>query len=320
MLSSRYYVYYATLGLTALVLVLGATVQSHLLWLLPVVAPLALLGTWDLVQTRHSVLRNYPILAHMRFLCEGIRPELRQYFFESNLSGTPFSREQRTLVYERAKNQEAKMPFGTELDLYAPEAYAAAVSDAAKAGDVAVVLVPGTAMGRDVAARAAARLESVCATDLIEVKVEADGTLRGQRPVYSGKALARVAIRGARPAFATLRPNVFDPAEPDPSRTAEVTPLELSVPILAGGLIAHGATRRAGGAEPAQRAGTLFAAGLITGEALMGIFIAIPIVMAGRADVIALGEGLQFGGWLGLTMLAGVALLMYRTVSWLGVA
>jgi glutamate synthase domain-containing protein 2 len=119
MLSSRYYLYYATLGLTALLLVLGVTVQAHLLWLLPVTAPLALLGTWDLAQTRHSVLRNYPILAHMRFLFEGIRPELRQYFFESNLSGTPFSREQRTLVYERAKNQEAKMPFGTELDLYA---------------------------------------------------------------------------------------------------------------------------------------------------------------------------------------------------------
>ncbi len=121
MMSSRYVAYHTTLVLSFLALVLGAIVDAHFLWPLLVTGPLAALGTWDLVQTRHSVLRNYPILAHMRFLFEGIRPELRQYFFESNLSGTPFSREQRTLVYERAKDQEAKMPFGTELDLYAED-------------------------------------------------------------------------------------------------------------------------------------------------------------------------------------------------------
>ena len=113
MLSSRYYFYYAPLALSLASLALGVGVNGHFFWLLPVTAPLGLLGTWDLIQTRHSVLRNYPILAHMRFIFEGIRPELRQYFFESNLSGTPFSREQRTLVYERAKDQEAKLPFGT---------------------------------------------------------------------------------------------------------------------------------------------------------------------------------------------------------------
>ncbi len=121
MLGSRYYVYYATSALALLALVLGLSVNDHFLWAVLVLGPLAALGTWDLVQSGHSVLRNYPILAHMRFLFEGIRPELRQYFFESNLSGTPFSREQRTLVYERAKDQEAKLPFGTELDPYAED-------------------------------------------------------------------------------------------------------------------------------------------------------------------------------------------------------
>ncbi len=57
----------------------------------------------------------------------------------------------------------------------------------------------------------------------------------------------------------------------------------------------------------------LFAAGLITGEALMGIFIAIPIVTSGRADVLALPEGLQFGGWLGLAIVGWLALSLYRT-------
>jgi uncharacterized oligopeptide transporter (OPT) family protein len=95
-------------------------------------------------------------------------------------------------------------------------------------------------------------------------------------------------------------------------------PLELSVPIFVGGLIAHLVERRLGvhgdnpDAERAKRNGVLFAAGLITGEALMGIFIAIPIVMSGRADVLALGASLQFGEWLGLVVVGALAFWLYR--------
>jgi putative OPT family oligopeptide transporter len=95
-------------------------------------------------------------------------------------------------------------------------------------------------------------------------------------------------------------------------------PLELSVPIFCGGLIAHLVERRLGirddsaAAERAKQGGILFAAGLITGEALMGIFIAIPIVMSGRADVLALGSGLQFGEGLGLAVVAALAFALYR--------
>ena len=64
---------------------------------------LTAVGTNDLVQKRHSVLRNYPIMAHLRFLLEHIRPEMRQYFFESETDGAPFSRDRRALVYQRAK-------------------------------------------------------------------------------------------------------------------------------------------------------------------------------------------------------------------------
>jgi putative OPT family oligopeptide transporter len=93
-------------------------------------------------------------------------------------------------------------------------------------------------------------------------------------------------------------------------------PLDLSVPIFLGGLIAHLVERKLGGPEAAERAGRngmLFAAGLITGEALMGIIIAIPIVMSGRADVMALPASLQFGGWLGLVVVGWLALWLYRT-------
>jgi putative OPT family oligopeptide transporter len=95
-------------------------------------------------------------------------------------------------------------------------------------------------------------------------------------------------------------------------------PLELAVPIFLGGLLAWLVERKLGvhgetpEAERAKRNGMLFAAGLITGEALMGIFIAIPIVTSGRADVLALPAGLQFGGWLGLAVVGWLALMLYR--------
>jgi putative OPT family oligopeptide transporter len=96
-------------------------------------------------------------------------------------------------------------------------------------------------------------------------------------------------------------------------------PLELAVPIFAGGLLTWLVEKKLGvhgetpDAERAKRNGMLFAAGLITGEALMGIFIAVPIVMSGRADVLALPAGLQFGGWLGLVVVGGLAAMLYRT-------
>jgi electron transfer flavoprotein alpha subunit len=95
------------------------------------------------------------------------------------------------------------------LELYAAEAYAATLADAARSADAGVVLLPGTIQGRDLAPRAAARMQAGCLSDLVEVELDADGTLRGRRPVYSGKAYARVSIPKSRPAFATLRPNVF---------------------------------------------------------------------------------------------------------------
>jgi glutamate synthase domain-containing protein 2 len=91
----------------------------YLAILIAVFGGLALLGTADLIQTRHAILRNYPIAAHLRFLLEEIRPEMRQYFFEDEKHGLPFSRDKRTVVYQRAKRQFDKRPFGTQYDVYA---------------------------------------------------------------------------------------------------------------------------------------------------------------------------------------------------------
>ena len=83
-----------------------------------VAAALSALGLHDLAQTRHAVLRNYPISAHLRYVFEEMRPEMRQYFFETEKDGKPFSRDDRSLVYQRAKLELDQRPFGTQIDVY----------------------------------------------------------------------------------------------------------------------------------------------------------------------------------------------------------
>jgi glutamate synthase domain-containing protein 2 len=87
-----------------------------------VVAGLALclvvVGLHDLIQTRHAILRNYPVLGHVRWLVEMIRPEIRQYLLEDDDDAAPFSRSQRSLVYARAKNEGSERPFGTMMEVY----------------------------------------------------------------------------------------------------------------------------------------------------------------------------------------------------------
>ena len=86
---------------------------------LAVLVPLLILGVRDLIQPSHAILRNYPIIGHLRFILESIRPELRQYVIEDDRDPAPFSREHRNLVYRRAKNVHDAQPFGTMMDVNA---------------------------------------------------------------------------------------------------------------------------------------------------------------------------------------------------------
>jgi glutamate synthase domain-containing protein 2 len=79
---------------------------------------LTLLGVRDVRQRRHAVIRNYPVIGHIRYLLEFIRPEIRQYFIESDSEAVPFSRQQRSLVYQRAKGDPDKRPFGTQMNVH----------------------------------------------------------------------------------------------------------------------------------------------------------------------------------------------------------
>ena len=92
-------------------------------WFIPMLIAglLTLVGILDLRQHGHAILRNYPILAHIRFLIEFVRPEIRQYLLEDDTEEKPFSRAQRSIVYQRAKQQLDKRPFGTQLNVYKPD-------------------------------------------------------------------------------------------------------------------------------------------------------------------------------------------------------
>jgi len=79
--------------------------------------PLILLGIVDMLQKHHTIRRNFPVIGHGRYLMEMIRPEINQYFVESNSDGRPFSREDRSVVYQRAKGQLDTLPFGTQWDV-----------------------------------------------------------------------------------------------------------------------------------------------------------------------------------------------------------
>lgn len=80
------------------------------------VVPLVLLGVYDVLQRDHAILRNFPIVGHGRYLLEAVRPEISQYFIEQNHDGRPMTREQRSIVYQRAKGELSTLPFGTQLD------------------------------------------------------------------------------------------------------------------------------------------------------------------------------------------------------------
>jgi glutamate synthase domain-containing protein 2 len=99
------------------VLVIGQ-LWSPVYWVFVIIAPLILLGIYDMVQKQHTVLRIYPVIGHGRYLFEAVRPEIQQYFVETDINGTPVNREFRSLIYQRAKFHNDTRPFGTQFDVY----------------------------------------------------------------------------------------------------------------------------------------------------------------------------------------------------------
>ncbi|RKR84751.1 glutamate synthase domain-containing protein 2 [Mucilaginibacter gracilis] len=104
--------------LTAM-LIAWAVVWPPALWVFLLWVPVVIVGIADLLQSSHSIVRNFPVVGHLRYLMEELRPKIYQYFIESDTDGTPFNRLNRSVIYQRAKKVDDTRPFGTELDVYA---------------------------------------------------------------------------------------------------------------------------------------------------------------------------------------------------------
>src|SRR6201992_3370845 len=110
MLLSRYTTFVLCLLLTAVGVALTPIWEGA--WVLALVfVLLSLVGVLDLIQARHTIQRNYPVIGHIRWMVEFVRPEIRQYLIESDQEAAPFSRSQRSLVYQRAKGDPDERPF-----------------------------------------------------------------------------------------------------------------------------------------------------------------------------------------------------------------
>lgn len=112
------FVFFATL-IMVVTLLLGYFIHPAWYWLFVLYFPLLFWGMYDMVQTRHAIARNFPILGRTRYIAEFLRPKIYQYFIESDTNGRPYNRIDRSLIYQRAKNEVDTTPFGTQLDLYA---------------------------------------------------------------------------------------------------------------------------------------------------------------------------------------------------------
>jgi glutamate synthase domain-containing protein 2 len=108
--------YFAIIS-TILVAVVGYFWQPFL-WVFVVLIPLILLGFYDMYQTKHAIMRTFPLVGRGRYWMEWLRPKIYQYFVESDIDGRPFSRTERSIVYQRAKKDIDTTPFGTQLNVY----------------------------------------------------------------------------------------------------------------------------------------------------------------------------------------------------------
>ncbi len=98
----------------------GLYIDSTFYFTYLITLPFIFLGFYDMIQTKRTLMRNYPIVGRGRYIMEVLRPKIYQYFVESDTGGTPINRITRSVVYQRAKEQLSSTPFGTQLDIYAP--------------------------------------------------------------------------------------------------------------------------------------------------------------------------------------------------------
>ena len=112
----EYFIIISILIATAVIVI--AQFWFPIIWSFLLIGPLIILGLFDVFQTKHTIRRNFPLIGRFRYILESIRPEIMQYFVETDTQGRPLNRILRSLVYRRAKGENDTEPFGTQMDLY----------------------------------------------------------------------------------------------------------------------------------------------------------------------------------------------------------
>ncbi|RKZ93793.1 MAG: FMN-binding glutamate synthase family protein [Gammaproteobacteria bacterium] len=110
------FILYSIAGI--LVIALLSSFRPVFLWAFILLLPLIFIGTYDLIQTRHTLWRNFPLISHWRWIMEALRVPMQQYFIESDNSGAPTNRMFRSVVYQRSKKQLDTISLGTKVDVY----------------------------------------------------------------------------------------------------------------------------------------------------------------------------------------------------------
>lgn len=106
--------WYLGFGIRLLIALAIFIMLEDIRWFFVFLTPTIILWIYDLTKKKHTILRNFPVLGHVRYFLEFIRPEIQQYFIATDESEFPYNRETRSLIYERAKNTRDTIPFGTE--------------------------------------------------------------------------------------------------------------------------------------------------------------------------------------------------------------
>jgi len=119
-MSIRKLIIISSIAINLLIVALGLIFSPYYLWWFVVTLPLLWFAIAHSIQRKHAILRNFPLLGLFRYFFESIRPELRQYFWESDTDGRPFNRRQRSIVYQRAKNERETVAFGMQSDPNVP--------------------------------------------------------------------------------------------------------------------------------------------------------------------------------------------------------
>ncbi len=111
--------WYLGFGIVLIGLLLVLIMLHDARWFMAILIPIMLLWTYDLLQKKRTLLRNFPVLGHMRYILEFLRPEIQQYFIANDEEERPFNRETRSIIYQRSKNVRDTIAFGTERDIQA---------------------------------------------------------------------------------------------------------------------------------------------------------------------------------------------------------